>query len=139
MISTIGGKLGRYQLRKRRRTWYLCSRRGIRLTLTISDPFHCFVQNTKYLQGLFKCVWLQQWITRCQQYAFRRGRSTAEPLAAIRRIADLAESTKQPVCMCFLDWSKAFDRIKQEKLIEARQRMSLPEKFINAIKSICGL
>ena len=54
-----------------------------------------------------------------QQYAFRRGRSTAEPLAAIRRIADLAESIKQPVCMCFLDWSKAFDSIAPESLVRA--------------------
>jgi hypothetical protein len=31
---------------------------------------------------------------------------------------------------------KTFDRLKQDKLIEALERMHIPEKYINAIKSI---
>lgn len=40
------------------------------------------------------------------------------------------------MCFTFLDWEKAFDRIKQDKLLEALERMGLPNKFMDAIKSL---
>ena len=49
---------------------------------------------------------------------------------------DKAEATKNPLCLTFIDWAKAFDRIKQNKLIEALGRMSIPEKIIKAIESL---
>lgn len=39
------------------------------------------------------------------------------------------------MCLTFLDWEKAFDRIKQDKLLEALERMNIPIIFLNAIKS----
>ena len=70
------------------------------------------------------------------QFGFRRAKSTSTPIACIRRLIDRAEASKNPLCLTFLDWEKAFDRIRQDKLIEALERMKIPNKFITAIKSI---
>ncbi len=74
-------------------------------------------------------------IDKCQ-YGFRKGRSTATAVACIRRIIDRAEASKTPLSVTFLDWEKAFDRIEQDKLIEALERMDIPEQFLKAIKSL---
>ena len=71
-----------------------------------------------------------------EQYAFRKRRSTSIPLACLRRILDLAEATKHHLCITFLDWEEAFDRIDQDKFIEALERMDIPEMFIKAIESL---
>ena len=69
------------------------------------------------------------------QYGFRKARSTAIPLACIRRILEKAEASKDPIHLVFLDWEKAFDRVKQDKLLECLERMSFPAKFVSAIRS----
>ena len=55
---------------------------------------------------------------------------------AAREAGPQAEATTNPIFLVFLDWEKAFDRIKQNKLIEALTRMDLPTKYIQAIQSI---
>lgn len=70
------------------------------------------------------------------QYGFRKGRSTSNAIACIRRLFDRAEATKDPLCVTFLDWEKAFDRVKPEKLLEALERMSIPPTFMKAIASL---
>ena len=48
----------------------------------------------------------------------------------------LGRGIEKPALFNFLDWEKALDRIKQDKLIEALERMRIPNKFIAAIESI---
>ena len=38
--------------------------------------------------------------------------------------------------LVFLDWEKAFDRVKQDKLFEALERMNIPSHFVNVIRSL---
>ncbi len=64
------------------------------------------------------------------QFGFRKAKSTSIPVACIRRLLDRAEATNDPLCLTFLDWEKAFDRIKQDKLIEALRRMIIPESTL---------
>ena len=69
------------------------------------------------------------------QFGFRTGRSTSNPSACVRRLLDRAEASTNPMCFTFLDWGKAFDRIKQDKLLEALERLDIPSKMLEAIKS----
>ena len=69
------------------------------------------------------------------QFGFRKSRSTSTPLACIRRILERAEATTDPIFVVFLDWEKAFDRVKQSKLLEALERMGLPSKYLKAVAS----
>ena len=70
------------------------------------------------------------------QYGFRKSRSTVIPLACIRRILERAEASRDPCFVVFLDWEKAFDRIKQEKLVEVLERMNVPNLYVEAIRSL---
>ena len=70
------------------------------------------------------------------QYGFRKARSTSIPLAIIRRLLEIAEAGQDPCYLVFLDWEKAFDRIKHDKLLEALSRMDIPEVFLKAISSL---
>jgi len=70
------------------------------------------------------------------QFGFRARRSTSTPVACIRRLLDKAEATQTSLFVTFLDWEKAFDRVKQDKLLEALQRMNIPPKFRSAITSL---
>jgi len=70
------------------------------------------------------------------QYGFRKNRSTSVPVACVKRVLERAEATHNPLFLVFLDWEKAFDRIKQDKLMEALSRMGFPPCYINAIQSL---
>lgn len=70
------------------------------------------------------------------QFGFRKSRSTSNAIACIRRLLDRAEASKNPLALTFLDWEKAFDRIKQDKLHEALERMNIPQKYLKAIASL---
>ena len=48
----------------------------------------------------------------------------------------MAECSRQPLHLVFLDWAKAFDRVRIPKLIRALERMSVPEPLIKAIKAL---
>ena len=70
------------------------------------------------------------------QYGYRRGRSTAEPIFIARRIQELAERHGTQLYMLALDYSKAFDSIPHEKLLECLIRMGAPTKMISLVQAI---
>jgi len=70
------------------------------------------------------------------QFGFRPKRSTSTPVACIRRLLDKSEATQSSLFVTFLYWEQAFDRVKQDKLLEALQRMNIPDKFCSAITSL---
>ena len=70
------------------------------------------------------------------QYGYRRGRSTAEPIFIARRIQELAERHGTQLYMLALDYSKAFDSIPHEKLLECLTRMGAPTKMITLVNAI---
>ncbi len=53
----------------------------------------------------------------------------------VRRIPEGAEASRDPIFMFLLDWEKAFDRAKQDKLLEALKRYRFPERYLNAVAS----
>ena len=55
----------------------------------------------------------------------------------MRRIIDAAhEKRTEPLCMIFLDWAKAFDRVRAESLLKALTRFGIPEYVVKIIGSI---
>lgn len=69
------------------------------------------------------------------QYGFKKCRSTSQPLFTTRRMQEQAEQANGKLFLVFLDWEKAFDKADQEKLLEAMQRLGLPQKMINVLAS----
>ena len=70
------------------------------------------------------------------QFGFRKNKSTTQALYILRRVQDNAESSGEPLVMAFLDWEKAFDRIKHDKIFRALEKLGIDQKLINAIKEI---
>ena len=70
------------------------------------------------------------------QYGFRAARSTSQPIQIIRRIMDFHEAAGQHLLVNLLDWEKAFDKVDQDKLLEALERLSISEKLLAAIQSL---
>ena len=71
------------------------------------------------------------------QYGFRPRKSSSDALLVIRRIVDAAcDATQDKLMMVFLDWAKAFDRIKPDIMLQALTRFGLPLKVVNMIRGI---
>ncbi len=70
------------------------------------------------------------------QYGFRKHRSTAQALHIARRMEDLAEESGDNVISVFLDWEKAFDKVDQKRLIEALERLNVPQEMIDNIAAL---
>ena len=71
------------------------------------------------------------------QYGFRPKRSCSDALMIVRRMIDAASEAKEDgLLMVFLDWAKAFDRIKSDSLVKALERFGLPSKVVQLIGSI---
>jgi len=70
------------------------------------------------------------------QFGFRAARSTSIPVNCIKRVIERACASQDPAILVFLDWEKAFDRIRQDKLIECLKRMNVDQQMINAISSL---
>ena len=70
-------------------------------------------------------------------FGFQGKKSTAQAMFICRRLQGIIErSNGEPLTMIFLDWEKAFDKINQEKLFEALERVGIPNDLLNLIKNI---
>ena len=70
------------------------------------------------------------------QFGFRKGKGTSHAIAALRRLQDMVERTGRPGYLVLLDWEKAFDRVRQDKLVEALGRLGVSQKLGNVIASL---
>ena len=70
------------------------------------------------------------------QFGFRQKRSTAQALYIARRVQDIAEQSGDQVVLTMLDWEKAFDKINQERLLEALTRLNIPDKVVANIGAL---
>ena len=70
------------------------------------------------------------------QFGFRKARSTAQPVHIHRRVQEIHEEAGLELITILLDWEKAFDKIHQDKLIQALQRIGIPEKVVRLIRAI---
>ena len=52
------------------------------------------------------------------QFGFRRGKGTRNAIGMIRVIAERTLEIYEELCICFIDWQKAFDRVNWTKLMQ---------------------
>ena len=57
------------------------------------------------------------------QFRFRRGRGTSSAIGMMRIIAERTLETDEKLCICFIDWQKAFDRVNWTKLMQILKRI----------------
>ena len=57
-------------------------------------------------------------ILREDQFGFRRGKRTRDETGMLRIISELTLEVDAELCVCFIDWQKAFDRVNWTKLMQ---------------------
>lgn len=70
------------------------------------------------------------------QYGFRKDKSTAQAIYVARRLLDLSDRQGTNLTMILLDWEKAFDKIDQDRMLEALKRLCVPDRILKLIKLI---
>jgi hypothetical protein len=71
-----------------------------------------------------------------EQAGFRRGRGTRDHLTNLRIIMQKMNGHQQPLYMCFVDFTKAFDNISHEQLWLAMIEMGYPAHIINLLNTL---
>ena len=61
------------------------------------------------------------------QMGFRKGRGTREGIFQVRQLGERLIQMNRKLYMAFIDYSKAFDRVQHQKLMEVMKRTGIPE------------
>ena len=78
-------------------------------------------------------VRLQQYMNRelpDVQAGFRKGRGTRDQIANICWITEKAREFQKNIYFCFIDYTKAFDCVEDNKLWKILKEMGIPGHFI---------
>ena len=59
------------------------------------------------------------------QFGFRRGKGTRDAIGMTRIISEHTLEIDEELCVCFIDWQKAFDHVKWKKLIQIRKGIGI--------------
>ena len=70
------------------------------------------------------------------QSGFRQGKGTIEGLLNIRLICERHLEVQKDVNICFLDYEKAFDRVRHEPLMQCLREIGVDGKYINIIRNM---
>ena len=71
-----------------------------------------------------------------EQYGFRKSKSTAQPLFILRRTQEIQEEAALECHLLLLDWEKAFDKVHQNRMLQAIARLGIPDKMTRMISAI---
>ena len=61
------------------------------------------------------------------QLGFRKGRGTREGIFQVRQLGERLIQMNRKLYMAFIDYSKAFDRVQHQKLMDLMKRTGIPE------------
>ena len=70
------------------------------------------------------------------QCGFRKSRSTLSNILALRRIIEGIKAKNHSLTLIFVDFKKAFDSINREQMFKILSAYGIPDKIVNAIKTI---
>ena len=79
---------------------------------------------------------LQKGILPEEQYGFRAGRSTIDAIFLSRVIDEAALAKGEQVYKCFIDLTKAYDKVNRGLLFKILELRGFPPKTINVIKGL---
>lgn len=70
------------------------------------------------------------------QFGFRNALGTREALFAFNVLIQRCMDVNQPIYVCFLDYNKAFDRVRHDRLIQLLRKKNLDTKDIRIISHL---
>ena len=69
-----------------------------------------------------------------EQCRFRPQRSTVDMMFIIRRLKELAGKKDTPLCLCFIDLTKAYDSVDRTLLWDTLARFGVPPRMLTVIR-----
>ena len=70
------------------------------------------------------------------QLGFRKGKGTRDGLFLLRCISERFIEKQQDLFLCFIDYTKAFDRVQHTKLLEIMEKVGIPEHERNLVANL---
>ena len=70
------------------------------------------------------------------QAGFRKGRGTRDQIANIYWIIEKARQFQTNICICFIDYAKAFDCVDHNKLWKILQEMGTPDHLTCLLRNL---
>lgn len=70
------------------------------------------------------------------QFGFRNNLGTREALFCIQVLVQRCRDVDHPVFTCFIDFEKAFDRVKHDKLVKILQEVGIDDRDLQIIKNL---
>ena len=58
---------------------------------------------------------------------FRKGKGTRDAIYQLRMNSEKSVQMGKNLYVCFVDYQKAFDRVKHDKLLEVMEKAGIPE------------
>ena len=70
------------------------------------------------------------------QAGFRKGRGTRDQIANIRWVIGKAREFQKNICVCFIDYTKAFDYVGHNKLWKILEEMGIPDHLTCLLRNL---
>jgi aminoglycoside/choline kinase family phosphotransferase len=70
---------------------------------------------------------------REEQQGFRKNRSTTDAIFIMRQVKEKAIEYNKPVYACFVDMTKAFDRVRLKDVVEILTEWQIPKAVIKSV------
>ena len=71
-----------------------------------------------------------------KQAGFRHGRGTRDQIANLRWILEKARERNKDIFLCFIDYQKAFDSVRHNRMWAALRNMGVPQHLTNLIRAL---
>ena len=71
-----------------------------------------------------------------EQFGFVKGKGTRNAIFAMRMLSEKNIEVDRDLYLCFVDYEKAFDKVKHEELIRMLQRINIDGKDLRIIKNL---
>ena len=70
------------------------------------------------------------------QFGFRSGKGTRDAIGMMRIIAEQTLEVDEDLCVCFIDWQKAFDRVNWTKLMQILKGIGIDWREIRLVSKL---
>ena len=71
-----------------------------------------------------------------EQYGFVRGKGTRNAIYIVRMLAERAIEMQKDLFICFIDYTKAFDKVRHEELFKILQRLDIDGKDLRLLQNL---
>ena len=75
-------------------------------------------------------------IVEADQSEFWKGKGTRDDIGLLRIILERVLDVKEEMCLCFIDWQKAFDHVNWTKLLEMHRNIGVNRRECQLIRNL---